>query len=79
MLKMSDSSTGWRGLDKLISLLKKLLIKEDMVVSNDFSKKHEHKIVMTILKHAAKLKDAKMFYKHVISDANISLFLRLLQ
>jgi hypothetical protein len=61
MLKMSNSTTGWRCLDKLMSFLKKLLIDDDMVLSNDFSKKSEHKFVMTILKYAPKLRDARMF------------------
>jgi hypothetical protein len=68
MLKMTSSNTGWRGLDKLIQLLKKLLIDEEMVLSNDFSKKSEHYLALTIIKYSSKLKDSRMYYKHVLSD-----------
>ena len=37
ILTLSGNSTGWRGLDKLLGLLKKLLIEDEMILSNDFS------------------------------------------
>jgi len=57
MLKMSSSNTTWNGLNKLINILKKNLIKDEMVVSNDFNKKSDYYFNSIVIKHAAKLKD----------------------
>ncbi len=40
MLLMCCKETGWRPIEKLLGLVKKLIIDEEMVMSNDFSKKH---------------------------------------
>ena len=80
MLKMSSSNTTWNGLNKLVNILRKNLIKDEMVVSNDFNKKNEYYFNSIIIKQAAKLKDYKIFSdRFIVSDANIQLFLKLLQ
>ena len=69
MLKMSSNSTSWNGLTKLMNILKKNLIKDEMVVSNDFSKKNEYLYNCTIIKEACKLKDQKVYSdKYIVSD-----------
>lgn len=55
MLQMSSSNTSWHALTKLINILKNNLIVDEMVVSNDFSKKHEYFLNKTIIKYASKL------------------------
>lgn len=57
MLKMSSPSTSWHGLNKLINILKKNLIKDEMVISNDFSKKNDYFFNKIIIKYASKLRD----------------------
>lgn len=79
ILKMSSTQTGWRGQDKLLNLMKKILIEEDMVLSNDFSRRSDHLLVLTIIRYASKLRDTRMFNKYVTSESNINLFFRLLQ
>jgi len=57
MLKMSSPNTSWHGLNKLINILKQNLIKDEMVISNDFSKKSLYFFNKTIIKEVSKLKD----------------------
>ena len=66
---MSNSLTSWHGLNKLMSILKNNLIKDEMVISNDFTKKNEYFFNITIIKEASKLKDQKLFSdKYIVSD-----------